>query len=51
MMNNINIMLCNLADSVAVSGASIFVWGEKELSESLKEKYERLHEDERDEEV
>ena len=51
MNNNITKMLCSIADSVVVSGASLFCWGEKEIPESLKEKYERVQEEKRDEEV
>ena len=51
MSNSISKMLCSFADSVVVSGASAYLWGEKEIPNSLKEKYERLQEDERDEEV
>ena len=53
MMKNTKIdrVLCAFADGVLSDGKSVFTWGEKEIPESLKEKYERVQEEKRDEEV
>lgn len=51
MFNSVTSMLCSFADSVVVDGASIFIWGEKEIPENLRKKYESMQEDKDDEEV
>lgn len=38
---NINKGLCKLADLVVADGASILMWGEKEIPDSLRKMYEK----------
>lgn len=51
MSNIITQLLCKYTDGIVTYGGSVFFWGEKEIPESLKEKYERVQEKKRDEEV
>ena len=43
-------LLCNLADVVVSNGASVAIWGDKEIPDSLKEMYEMKQEDNKEQE-
>ncbi len=45
MTSILNRILCSMTNMAAVNGASLFIWGEKEIPESLRAKYEELKED------
>ena len=47
--NIMNVVLCAVADNVIVNGASAFFWGEKEIPDSLKEKYQKVQEEKENE--
>lgn len=38
-------LLCNLADVVVSNGASVAIWGDKEIPDNLKEMYKSKYEE------
>lgn len=48
-INKLNKALCTFADNAVVDGKSYFIWGEKEIPESLKEMYKKEQEEKVDE--
>lgn len=43
--------LCGLSDKVIGSGMSLLTWGEQEIPDSLKEKYEKIQEEKKEGEL